>query len=62
MRPEEQKPPLKPWVLPLFLGSVAVIVVGVLSTYANLTAGALIVLIGLVGFCWAAWGASQSDT
>lgn len=55
-----EKRPLKPWVLPLLLGSVGVIVLGVISTYANTSVGAMIVLIGLIGFCWAAWGASRS--
>lgn len=62
MQPEPPKPPLKPWVLPTMVGSIAVIVIGVISTYANVTVGAMIVLAGLIGFCWAAWGASNSDT
>lgn len=62
MQPEEQKPPLKPWILPLMLGSIAVIALGLISAYADLRLGALLALLGLFGVCWAGWAASRGDT
>lgn len=60
MQPEEpnEKPPLKPWVLPLMLCSIAVIVLGVILTYVDTTGGAIVVLLGLVGIARAGWGAA----
>lgn len=53
----EQKDPnessgLDPRAVPVAIASVAVIVLGIFSTYANLTFGALIVLFGLCGVVW----------
>lgn len=59
--PEDQQGPgLKPWVLPLAIASVAVIVLGVLATYIDTTMGALIVLVGLLGVGWVAREAARS--
>lgn len=57
---EEPKSNLKPWVLPWAVGSVALIVIGILATYANTTVGAAIVLVGLIGFVRVAIGAASS--
>jgi hypothetical protein len=51
---------LKSWVLPLAIASVAVIVLGVIATYANTTFGAAIVLVGLCGVVVVAREASRS--
>jgi type IV secretory pathway TrbD component len=40
--------------VPVAVGSVIVIVIGVLLTYSNTTFGALIVLLGLIGLVWLA--------
>lgn len=58
---DNPKRPLKSWVLPLMLGSIGVIVLGVISTYASTGLGALVVLLGLVGVCVAAWGAASTE-
>lgn len=55
------RPPLKPWILPLMLVSIGVIVVGIISTYADLTIGAVIVFVGLCGVFVAGWAAGGSD-
>ncbi len=57
---EEPKSNLEPWVLPWAIGSVAVIVIGVLATYANTTVGAAIVLVGLIGAVRVAAGAARN--
>lgn len=54
------KPGLKPWVLPLAIGSACMIGLGVLATYANTTIGAGIVLIGLIGVAVVGWSAADS--
>lgn len=59
---ENPRKPLKPWVLPLMLGSIGVIVLGVIATYANTTAGALVVLLGLFGIGIVAWQAASSSS
>lgn len=46
---ERPSPGLKPWVLPLAIASVAVIIFGLLFAYVNLTAGAGFALLGLFG-------------
>lgn len=51
---------LDPRAVPVAIASVAVIVLGIVSTYANLTIGALIVLLGLTGIVWVGRMASQS--
>lgn len=53
----EQKDPnqgtkLDPRAVPVAIASAAVIVLGLLLTYANTTFGALIVLLGLCGVVW----------
>jgi hypothetical protein len=49
--PDERPPAnVSPKALPWAVGSVAVIAIGVLATYADVTVGAVIVLIGLIGF------------
>ncbi len=40
---------LKPWVAPLAVGSVVVIVLGMGLAYVNLTLGAVVALLGLIG-------------
>jgi hypothetical protein len=50
----EQRPPLDPRAVPVAVVSFAVIVFGVFCTYANVTFGALIVLLGLFGLGWVA--------
>lgn len=62
MENPQPNPPtrLKPWVAPLAVGSVVAIAVGVIATYANLTLGALIVLIGLMGVVIVGYQASRS--
>lgn len=63
MPPEDEKPrpPLKPWILTLAVGSVAVIILGVFSTYKDLSGGAVIVLLGLIGLFWAGWAAGDTS-
>ncbi len=58
---EGPKSNLKPWVAPLAVGSVAVIVLGLLAAYANLTVGALIALVGLLGVLVVAYQAARAD-
>ncbi len=55
------RPPLKGWVLPTMVGSIGVIVIGLISAYASLRLGAVIALIGLIGVCVAGWGAAGSS-
>jgi hypothetical protein len=43
---------LDPRAVPIALVSLAVIILGIVLTYANTTFGALIVLLGLVGIVW----------
>lgn len=50
---------LDPRAVPVAIASVAVIVLGIFSTYANLTIGALIVLFGLCGVVWVATMAAR---
>lgn len=50
---------LDPRAVPVAIASVAVIVLGIISTYANLTFGALIVLVGLCGVVWVAMMAAR---
>lgn len=48
--PDERPPSnVDPKAVPWAVGSVLVIVLGVLATYANTTVGAAIVLLGLIG-------------
>lgn len=60
MTEHDQRPPvnhpderpaanISPKAVPWAVGSVAVIVIGVLATYADTTVGAAIVLVGLIG-------------
>lgn len=58
-RSPEPRPPLKPWVLPVIVASVLVIIVGILATYADTSQGAVVVLIGLIGFAIGASGAAR---
>lgn len=57
---ENPRPPLKPWILPLAVTSVAVIILGVILTYKDLSGGAIIVLLGLIGLFRAGWAAGDS--
>lgn len=57
----KQESGLDPRAVPVAIASVAVIVLGVFSTYANLTIGALIVLIGLGGVVWVGRLAANSS-
>ncbi|MBJ7459405.1 MAG: hypothetical protein JHD02_09490 [Thermoleophilaceae bacterium] len=43
---------LDPRAVPVAIASFVVIVIGILSTYGNLTIGAVIVLLGLCGVVW----------
>ena len=47
-----QESRLDPRAVPVAVASVAVIVLGILLTYANSTFGAAIVLLGLCGIVW----------
>lgn len=62
MTPEDPQQPsrFKPWVVPLAIASVCVIALGVISTYADLTVGALIVLVGVIGVIVVGYEASRS--
>lgn len=51
---------LDPRAVPVAIASLAVIVLGIFSTYANLTFGALIVLVGLCGVVWVGRMAAKS--
>ncbi|MBI2692176.1 MAG: hypothetical protein HYX29_09580 [Solirubrobacterales bacterium] len=51
---------LDPRAVPVAIASVAVIVLGIFSTYANLTIGALIALVGLFGIIWVGRMAAKS--
>jgi hypothetical protein len=48
--------------VPVAVASLAVIVLGVVLTYANTTFGALIVLLGLFGLVWVGRLAVKRDT
>jgi hypothetical protein len=50
---------LDPRAVPVAIASLAIIVLGIFSTYANLTFGALIVLFGLCGVVWVAMMAAR---
>lgn len=49
-----------PRAVPVLIASVAVIVLGIFTTYANLSIGALIVLFGLCGVVWVGRMAASS--
>jgi Flp pilus assembly protein TadB len=60
---DEQDPnqsQLDPRAVPVAVASVALIVIGIVSTYANLTIGALIALLGVCGIVWVAVLATKS--
>lgn len=51
---------LDPRAVPVAIASLAIIALGIFSTYANLTFGALIVLFGLCGVVWVGRMAAKS--
>jgi Flp pilus assembly protein TadB len=57
-----QESGLDPRAVPVAVASLAVIVLGVVLTYANTTFGALIVLLGLFGLVWVGRLAVKRDT
>lgn len=56
---QKQPPRLKPWVLPVILTSILVIVLGLIGAYVDLRLGAVLALAGLIGFGVASWGAAN---
>lgn len=56
---EKQPPKLKPWVLPVILSSILVIMLGLIGAYVDLRLGAVLALAGLIGFAVASWGAAN---
>ena len=57
-----QESGLDPRAVPVAVASLAVIVLGIVLTYANTTFGALIVLLGLFGLVWVGRLAVKRDT
>ncbi|MGK2877128.1 MAG: hypothetical protein ACSLFF_00905 [Solirubrobacterales bacterium] len=50
---------LDPRAVPVVIASLAVVVLGIFTTYADLTIGAVIVLLGLCGVAWVAQMAAK---
>ena len=56
-----QESQLDPRAVPVAVASVAIIVLGVLLTYASTTFGAVTVLVGLAGIVWVAVMAARPN-
>lgn len=60
--PAGSRPPSKlpPAVMPVAVVSILVIAIGVLTTYADTTVGAAVVLLGLCGVVWVGRAAAKA--
>jgi hypothetical protein len=56
----EQPTKLRPWVLPLAIASVLLVVLGVVATYIDVVIGAVIVLVGMIGVWIVGFAASRA--